>query len=551
MRRHSVPPPVRSQASHEYAHQREHAPGPDSAILAEAQALSARLAALNELTVAMQFHIDTDMVSMLQGMMQQAQWVLDFEACTVVLHQNGRYQAFAMREGTFREYAPNEFALQYGPLESQIRLIPQRSTTENGSAGRQSSLNIPLYTAEQHIGTVHFYATSGQHYSQDDLRIGMALALQVAAIIRNGRMLQAMERARDELGAILETIRDGVLVLSTNGRIMVCNQTMQRLLEVPAADLTGQRFMQVFRASGVQQSGQLDRIALRELWRTIRDNGVNNPYDTVSTTLRLANGRTLEWASVPLVENGKVMSYVLTWRDISTKVAMAQMQSDLTHMLVHDLRSPLTSMLIGLDILQNSEYDDQLWPDTFDYMRQGATIMLEQINTMLDVNKLEGGYNPLSLALCDIPELIETAVVPLQTLAQANQQQIMQRCINPLPSLICDVSMIRRVLQNLIDNALKFAPLGSEVVVQACLDMEHNEVVFSIQDKGPGVPVAYRQLIFEKFGQVKQVEHRRGTGLGLTFCRLAVEAHQGQIGVRDGEAGGSEFWFTLPLIDTF
>lgn len=499
----------------------------------------------------MQFHIDTDMVSMIQGMMQQARWVLDFEACTVVLHQDGRYQAFAMREGTFREYALGEFALQYGPLESQIRFIPQRITAENGSTGRQSSLNIPLYTADHHIGTVHFYARSEQHYSQDDLRIGMALALQVAAIIRNGRMLQAMERARDELGAILETIRDGVLVLSTNGRIMVCNQAMQRLLEVPPADLSGQRFMQVFRASGVQQSGQLDRIALRELWRTIRDNGVNNPHDTISTTLRLANGRTLEWASVPLVENGKIMSYVLTWRDISTKVAMAQMQSDLTHMLVHDLRSPLTSMLIGLDILQNSEYDNQLWPDTFEYMRQGATIMLEQINTMLDVNKLEGGHNPLTLALCDIPELIASAVVPLQTLAKANQQQIRQRCVDPLPTLICDVSMIRRVLQNLIDNALKFAPLDSEVVVSARLDIEHNEVVFLVQDKGPGVPAAYRQLIFEKFGQVKQVEHRRGTGLGLTFCRLAVEAHHGQIGVRDGEAGGSEFWFTLPMIDTF
>ena len=109
----------------------------------------------------------------------------------------------------------------------------------------------------------------------------------------------------------------------------------------------------------------------------------------------------------------------------------------------------------------------------------------------------------------------------------------------------CDAPLIRRVLNNLLGNALKFTPDGGSIVIRISLEggLAHIEV----SDTGPGIPSEMHERIFEKFGQVEGEKAALGTGLGLTFCRLAVEAHGGRIGVRSELGKGSIFWFELPL----
>jgi signal transduction histidine kinase len=118
-----------------------------------------------------------------------------------------------------------------------------------------------------------------------------------------------------------------------------------------------------------------------------------------------------------------------------------------------------------------------------------------------------------------------------------------------LPPLYADQGKILRVVANLVDNALKYSPSGGQVTLSAEPGQE-KMIVVRVRDNGPGVPEEFRQKIFERFSQIPGVRgRRRGTGLGLTFCKLAVEAHSGQIWVESNPTGGSDFIFTLPVFD--
>jgi len=114
--------------------------------------------------------------------------------------------------------------------------------------------------------------------------------------------------------------------------------------------------------------------------------------------------------------------------------------------------------------------------------------------------------------------------------------------------MICDADVIRRILENLISNAVKFAK--SDGTIRVKVQCNAADVTISVSDDGQGIPPDQHEHIFEKFGQTESgVEHRHSTGLGLTFCRLAVEAHEGKIGVQSELGKGSTFQFSLPIRD--
>lgn len=151
---------------------------------------------------------------------------------------------------------------------------------------------------------------------------------------------------------------------------------------------------------------------------------------------------------------------------------------------------------------------------------------------------------PLSLAPTDLNELVRTTAGTLRQVAAKRAIRLIETSNEPV-RLPCDAEIIRRVLANLLDNALKFTRRNGEVEV-AVGRLNASRVRVSVRDTGPGIPEAHRSRIFEKFSQVEASEARRGTGLGLAFCKLAIEAHGGDIGVESEIGKGSTFWFTLP-----
>ena len=225
---------------------------------------------------------------------------------------------------------------------------------------------------------------------------------------------------------------------------------------------------------------------------------------------------------------------------------LEEVRDSLVHMIVHDLRSPLTGMYGYLELFQMLEAEN-LTENGTKYLQQIADstdTLIEMVSSLLDVNKMESGEMQLNPESCDLRVLVGEVLEKLGGLKGGRELSL-----EPLDSpatLVCDPELVRRTVQNLVGNSLKFTPADGSVRVR--VEPTGGKVRVSVIDTGPGIPPEYQAKIFEKFGQVELREQRQkhSTGLGLAFCKLAVETHGGEIGV-DSEVGkGSTFWFELP-----
>ena len=227
------------------------------------------------------------------------------------------------------------------------------------------------------------------------------------------------------------------------------------------------------------------------------------------------------------------------------------LRDDLTHMIVHDLRTPLTSLLTGL---QTVEYLGELTDDQQEFLQiaiDGGQSLLGLINDLLDIGKLEDGSLQLEYAQLSAADLIEKSVAQVRMLAKQKTVTLQTLASPDTPELRGDNDKLRRTLVNLLGNALKFTGKNGTVTasVHAGDDNGKPALIFSVRDTGEGIPKEAFGRIFEKFGQVenRKAGRKDSTGLGLTFCKMVVEAHGGRIWVESELGVGSVFSFTVPL----
>jgi len=223
---------------------------------------------------------------------------------------------------------------------------------------------------------------------------------------------------------------------------------------------------------------------------------------------------------------------------------LERMRDNLVHMLVHDLRSPLTAIRGNLDLIQ-LDAADALNPElveSIDHARSAAIRMTEMVGDVLDVSRMEVGQLPLERVEVDLEALAAEAMASVGATGERVRLEQAPRAVRAL----CDANVIRRVIANLVANAMKFTPESGRITVRVEGDAVGQKV--SVVDTGSGIPSEYHDKVFEKFGQAEasRAGAQRSSGLGLTFCKLAVEAHGGRIGVESAVGKGSTFWFTLP-----
>ena len=223
---------------------------------------------------------------------------------------------------------------------------------------------------------------------------------------------------------------------------------------------------------------------------------------------------------------------------------LEEMRDGLIHIVVHDMRSPLNGISGFLELLEMID-GGKLSPKGKTYMdnaRQSTRRLLEMVNSLLDISKMESGKMELHRADCDLAEVAREAVA--QAESQRGGHVVTVVAPPDLPTASVDKDLMFRVFQNLLGNALKFTP--ADGVIQIGLAVDGGQIRVVVSDNGSGIPVEFHQRIFEKFGQTHADRKHLGSGLGLNFCKLAVEAHGGCIGIESENGKGSRFWFTLP-----
>ena len=423
-----------------------------------------------------------------------------------------------------------------------------------------SILCVPIVVKGRTIGVIELLNKRTGHFTEEEAIRLTRMAATIGIAIENARLFQQVSTVRDRFEAIVNSTNDGILMADMRGVVVASN---------PAA-------AQIFHRSRESLIGcQLDELIDELMSRALvveEPTWLNEGASHRVIEIELNDGpvRYVRHTTLPVLDTANMqIGRLALFEDIAKDRELARLREDYTGMLIHDLRAPLTAIMNGIMMMLRglggpvSEQQRELLGIAY----QGSQTMLEMVNTLLDISKMEQGRMNLNLEPLSPYALVDEAIERLRASIQQRRINLVQNLSISLPPIEADRDKIVRVLQNLIDNAVKFSPergmvtiggrylaLASHVAGDvhpdlpfALPEMEAGEwLIYWVRDEGPGIPPQYHARIFEKFGQVQQ-QKSRGTGLGLTFCKLAVEAHKGKIWLQSREGLGSTFAFALPV----
>ena len=423
----------------------------------------------------------------------------------------------------------------------------------------QALLLLPLEASGKPIGTLYiWYADILPEIEEQDLVV--LFANQAAVAVENRALALAVREGRDRLASILASTEEAILLLTDDLIMIEGNAAAQRLLGLTTIDtFLGQSFNSVLEYWS--QTAQLNLNDKDELYVALQ--AVKTGLEAEARGQVQGGGvrpRWYAWTVLPVLSEHAQPPYpsILVLRDVTAAMEIEHMRQDLTYMIVHDLRGPISSILTSLDMLSKqmmgtiNEGQDKV----LRIAMRSCSRLLDMVNMLLDISKMEAGQMPLEQSEVAMVEIVRTVLQTFDGLMAERKVSANVQIEDDLPKAWIDASTIDRVVQNLVDNAIKYTPTGREISI--AVDIAHTSLlqpdhpagewlIVRIRDQGPGIPQHFRERVFEKFAQV-QKSGVKGTGLGLTYCRLAVEAHGGRIWVGETDDGpGSTFLFTIPI----
>jgi signal transduction histidine kinase len=245
--------------------------------------------------------------------------------------------------------------------------------------------------------------------------------------------------------------------------------------------------------------------------------------------------------------------FLIVVQMLSSLQVSRKRQEELAQFVVHDLRSPLSNVVTGLQTLQ--EIADETMDAAQKNLIQAGLVscnrMLTLINSLLDLAQLESGGMPLRRDRVGVQELVVSSLDQVSVWAQRNRVALEVRVAEQGETVYADAGVTVRILVSLVSNAIKSSPPGSTVMVRVG-PYSQNMAVFSVTDRGYGIPKEWVGRVFDKYVQVdaRRMGKAAGSGLGLTFCQLAVEAQGGHIWLESEEGKGTTVSFTLPAGDS-
>jgi PAS domain S-box-containing protein len=427
----------------------------------------------------------------------------------------------------------------------QEAYIPDAQCVAEGMLEEPSSsvLIIPL-KKEDKVQRVLFLAVDVPMGFDEDARLlARSLGDVVTLILRNAQLYETVSIERQRLAALVQSNRDGIILIGMDDDVLVINQ--------PALDNLGMEGTPqdwVYRPVGDLLNALDVRAPLFAQALLDQMQRVAEGDESVAEGEHDVDGRVVHWLNLPVTEGERALGRLSILRDVTEERAISQIREDLTHTMVHDLRNPLTGISGALQMLEvpmrGALSDDNL--DMLGIAQRNTNRMLDMVNAILDISRLESGRMPLSPTIFAVGEAVEEAIDLGRPLAEGKNIHLINAVVEHLPPVWADQALIGRVLQNLVGNALKFTPEGGVVRIEAQVPVDAPDRLFvSVVDTGPGIPADIRSQIFQKFVTGQQAGH--GSGLGLAFCRMVLEAHEERIWVESAPGQGATFTFSLPL----
>ncbi len=393
---------------------------------------------------------------------------------------------------------------------------------------------VPIQVQDRVIGVLEAINPPDGEFLPEHVELLTGIAGLAGTAISHARLFAETQAARRRYAGLFEDSIDPILITDLQGTITEANHSAEAFLGYQRGELLGRGILSLHVPDPERLPEDLSQLKQGE---TLAYNG--------RATHREGHPLPVE-VHVKRIDIGGQPHLQWILRDISERLELDELRADLIQMIFHDLRSPLGNVISSLEVLKASlPEEDETVQSVLTIALRSSRRLSRLVESLLDLNQLEAGQAVLHKSKASIGAVLTDAVEEVHPVAEAKGHTIRFNLATDLPLLEFDVEMIRRVLINLLENAIKYTPSGGSIDVSA--RREADKVVVSVRDTGPGIPAHEQSRVFEKFSRIQAEGCPKGLGLGLAFCRLAVEAHGGRIWVESQEGQGSTFSFTLPL----
>lgn len=429
-----------------------------------------------------------------------------------------------------------------GQLElSQINQIINE-LARSGSFGLLNGVGIPLVARGQAVGVIYIFRSYSVSFSSNDRIILRSFANQASIAVQNAQFYYQINQERQRMSALLDTVADGIMILSPTLKIERHNPAFERMLQIPAKDILNEDHDKLIRWVNPPVGIKLEDAVAGGWPLTAHAHlYVEGDLKIGNSNLKLPVGITY----APLVSPDNVLlNIIATIRDITRFRQTEELKSTFISIISHELKTPVALIKGYVSTLrrEDARWDRSIVEESLSVIEEEADRLGTLIENMLDASRLQAGGLSINKSDVFLPGLVNRMVRRFQT--QSSQHEFIINFPDDFPVILADESRLEHVISNLISNALKYSSKGE---IRISGQIRPDVVVICVSDQGPGIAVEDIPHVFDRFYRAPEmISNKRGAGLGLFLTRSIVEAHGGQIWV-DSETGqGARICFSLP-----
>lgn len=436
----------------------------------------------------------------------------------------------------------------------------ERFSPSDAAVGERtgSFIAVPINVGDRTVGLIHVGDRVGTGaFGDDDTELLTTIAHQLSISLETQRLVRtlaernqrlreanrtiiestrALERERNKLSSILWSMGEGVVVCNAERQIILVNNAAETILQKEATKLLGRDLMASVSPILEVAANRLGRLSVE---------GAGRSLDETTTV----EGRTIRFNLATIDDpDGEFLGTVVVLQDTTRLLEAEKARNEFVYHVSHELRTPLVSINgFASTILRDPEMDSATREEFLQIIVSEGTRLTRLIDNLLEFSKVEQGRLALNQEPCDLRQLVQISTSGLTKQAEDKQIKIRFDLDSSLPQVLVDEDRTRQVLVNLLANAVKFSPAGSDVVVRA--RPQENTVLVTVTDHGPGIAPELRHKVFERFFQIRREgAATQGTGLGLAIVQEIVHAHGGHVWIEEVEGGGTRVCFTLPAL---
>lgn len=391
----------------------------------------------------------------------------------------------------------------------------------------QGLLYVPLQVHGHVFGVLGVdNRKSRSPFTQHHIQLLANMAEYAVISIENARIHARTNDERQKMETIMANIQDGVLVIDSDGRIIIANQVIKSAFSLVDSNPAGKLATEVF-----TQPELLELISLPQKGLSTR------------TELILQDGRVFgaQLTSIPGI------GLAVTMNDITYLKKLDRIKSDFVGTVSHDLRSPLTSILGYVDLIDRVGPTNDMQREFIHRVQVSVHNITTLVDDLLNLGKIEAGFDSRK-EVTQLNQIIQSSVEELSRQTHEKNQTVLVELPEVFPPVFGNPLQLRQMVDNVLDNAIKYTPV--EGIIRICGQVEGTQIILQVIDNGIGIPSVDLPYIFDKFFRASNVSPTViGTGLGLAIVKSIVENHQGRIWVESAQDQGSTFTIVLPIVE--